>query len=160
MPRILPAEMEADVLLRDTVPGWLVEIDLASPLRFSTVGEVVWDSNTWFAEGISVQFIQANVPAIAFPNFDNLGSSIMLNNDLRDVRVSVFEYRAGAAYEYFRGYMSPAGTHYAYTLFTADTTRADRQVAPRRRMVWPVFTHMPVPGQEIRQGDTIIKVGY
>lgn len=160
MPRTLPAAMEADILLTDTAPAWLVELELTAALRYSTGGEISWNGLTWYANGISVEFSAANVPTIGFPNHANAGSALMLNNDLRDVRCNIYEWRAGAAYKYYSGYLSPAGTHYRFTYFVADSTRSERAVAPRRRMVYPVFTHMPVPGTEIRQGTSIIKVGY
>lgn len=160
MPRTLPAGIEAAILLNHTEPGWLVEMLLSSPLRYSTGGQVEWNGYVWLAGGIHVEFSQANLPTISLPNHNNAGSALMLNNILRDVVCNIYLWYSPDAELYFSGYLSPADTSYRFTRYTAETTRSDRQVAPRRRMVYPTFTRMPAPGKVIHSGNTFITVGY
>ncbi|MDR0251093.1 MAG: hypothetical protein LBI35_07300 [Burkholderiales bacterium] len=40
-------QIKALLLRRDTEAGYLVEIDLPTPLRFSSFGPVIWDGKTW-----------------------------------------------------------------------------------------------------------------
>lgn len=159
MPRILDPAMDAAILERHTDADYLVEIALDPSMYLSTAGQVDWSGNTWLAAGIGVSFSEAWIPTIAFPNHQKAGSGLFLNNVLRDVQVFIYSWYAPNAREIYRGWLSPARTDYRFAYFTAESTRSDRAVVPRRRIIYPTFTQLPVPGTEIRWQDTVVKVG-
>jgi len=98
MPRSLPATLASAIGQPVTRPGYLIQLDSATPIRFSTRGTVLYDGQ-WWLEGAAVSGLSqsaASAPTVTIPNQDNSGSALLLGDRLIDVRARIWAYDAGA----------------------------------------------------------------
>jgi len=98
MPRSLPTALATAVGQPVTQPGYLIQLDSATPIRLSTRGTVLYDGQ-WFLQGAAVSGLSqsaASTPTVTIPNDDNSGSALLLGDRLIDVRARIWGYDAGA----------------------------------------------------------------
>lgn len=81
-------------------PGRLIEIDMTTPLFFSTVGGVSWNGLAWANKGVQVSYKfdgSAKIAAqIIVPNEGQAFSSQILLQGIANVRIRIWEVYAGA----------------------------------------------------------------
>lgn len=160
MPRELSGFFEAEILKKDTQPGWLIEIQLAvdNVLRFCTTGEVEWDEELWIGYGASVQWANGGLPRIVLPNHDNSGTALLQANDLVDKRVIVYNWYPSEARPLFSGFLSLSSVDYSWAYFATSYSRTLGTKAPAGRVSAPKFTRRLVPGQTLKFYDASIEV--
>jgi len=98
MPRNLPTAVATAIGQPVTRPGYLIQLDSATPIRFSTRGTVLYDGQ-WWLDGAAVSGLSqsaASTPTVTIPNQDNSGSALLLGDRLIDVRARIWAYDAGA----------------------------------------------------------------
>lgn len=109
--RNLSAPLLAELGLTITRPGYLIEIEFASPLRLSTIGDVTYGGNNYAAADMQVRDIKADGSlnqgsALVFANTWQDMSAMILNEGIADRPVRVLAVYAGApddAVEVFAG---------------------------------------------------------
>lgn len=156
--RTLPAAVDTAVGLDLTGPTYLVEFLFGSPLYYTTRQEVTWDSKTWIALGLRVDRINADSAVVVFPNHDNTGSALALNNALRDTEIRIYEHHDTDAVEVFRGFGDDVDIDGTETRITLRSSSRGRAVAPRLRVARPTFTRLPIAGATFTLGDYVIRV--
>ena len=139
-------------------PAYLVEVLLTQPLRWSSAGALTWNGEQWLAAGMSVKVADEKGATLRIRNDDNSGSSLVLNNRLRDVEVRIYKHYNGDAVEVFRGYGGSAKLSAMYAEITLHANQSQNAKAPRGRIAAPVFTNLPKLGEVIAWGGDKIKV--
>ncbi len=158
MPRTLTAFYDAEILKKDTQPGWLIEIPLAPTVRFCTTGQGTWNSKVWKAEGAMVNWAAGGLPTIILPNYDTSGTALLQANDLLDTPVVVYSWYPSKAREFFRGYLNLSSADYRWSYFDTSFSRMSGSKAPGRRVVGPLFTRRLVPGTELTWFNSTLQV--
>lgn len=158
MARTLSATIQAAIGEHVTEPGFLVYVGLGTPLRWSTRGEVTWDSETWYAAGLEINSVAPDKASISIRNDNGYGSALALDNQLRDVQFRIYAYYDGDAQEIFRGYGGGASISMDSVSINLYASRSDGTKVPKMRIANPLFTNLPVVGTTIRWGNDELKV--
>lgn len=140
----------------------LVEVLLeGTPLYWSDRGTINWDSKTWLPVGLDLDdnFTERG-GSLKIRNDNNTGSSLVLNNTLRDVELRIYLYYNGDAKEVFRGYFGDMELDPEYATLHFESHRAANTLAPRKRIAAPIFTNLPRLGERIKWGGDTLEVTF
>lgn len=143
MSRTITPALAAELGLTITRPGYLVEIEFASPLRLSTIGDVSFGGNSYASADVQVRDIKADGSlnhggALVFANTWQDMSAMILNEGIADRVVRVLAVYAGAtdeAIEVFAGVCDDAtwDTKGRITIRLADAV-LNKAFWPRQRI--------------------------
>lgn len=144
--------MDAGIDAHVTEPIYLVEVvDL--DLHWTTSKQLTWNSIVWQAVGLRVLSVSESGARLQISNTDNVGSSLILNNQLRDTEFRIYLYYNGDAYERYRLYGSEAQINSLNVTIQLAQDTSRNTMAPRRRIAAPTFTKLP------RLGEVIVWAG-
>lgn len=160
MPINYGATIEAGMDAAIVAETLLVEILLESgSLYWSDRAQVDWNGETWLDVGLDIDpGFSDRGGAMTIDNQDNTGSSLVLNNTLRDVELRIYLHYNGDAREKFRGYFSDGELSTDKAILYFDANQYGAALAPRKRIAAPIFTNLPRQGERIRWGDDYIEV--
>ncbi len=166
MARTLDAALEAAIAEAGTAPGWLILIDAAIPLRYSTRGTLSYDGRTWTGgatlSGVGESGLLSEV-RLGLPNTDNAASALALTDLLRDVEVTVSAYYdvAGTWYAETLGTLVIAAVEAIEPLRVTFVLATPAQAAshvPDVVLGPPLCTHIPPPGTTIAWAGATITI--
>ena len=160
MSRTISTTIQTAIGENVVTPGYLVYVGLDTPLRWSTVGDVTWDGVDWLAVGMTVDRLAESETRIRIRNDDNSGSSLALNNRLRDTEFRIYAYYDGDALEVFKGYGGEASITAFDVVITLHSNRSAKAKVPRGRIAAPTFTNLPKLGAVIEWGEERLKVEF
>jgi len=164
MSRTLPSSISTAVAQPVTQPGYLIQIDATSTLRYSTRATLTYDSQTWTggARVDRLNTARGGVAAVALPNADNALSALILADALTDKRTRIWAiYGDGPtdATLMFDGVVdgSDAIGVLECIINLADNGSA-RSSIPDVVIGPPLANHLVPPGTQINWGNTIYTV--
>jgi hypothetical protein len=161
MPLEVSSEFQDGLDAHITAPAYLIEILISpSPFWWTTGAVVDWAGKTWVPSAAEVPQVGESGATIKLRNDNNTGSSLVLNNTLRDQEVRIYLYYNGDAKEIFRGYCSDAQVSLMSVSIDALPYKSQNALIPRRRVAAPTFNHLPKLGEVIRWGDEVYKVTF
>lgn len=101
MVRLLTPALAAEVGLTVTRPGYLVRMEFATELRFSTLGAVRWGGQSWETYDVKVQGLTresnaTRTASLSLGNLTNEFGAIVLSNPVADVLIEIYAVYAGA----------------------------------------------------------------
>lgn len=99
--RVITPALTAELNLTVTRPGYLIYLGLSTPQRLSTLGSVVWNSQTWAANdakvsGLSQASTAGRSAQVSLGNLDNVFGAMLLNESIADAEVEIYAVYAGA----------------------------------------------------------------
>lgn len=161
MPRITSPEFDAGIAAHIPEAVYLVEILISpSPFRWTTGALMDWDGKTWVPTAMRVPDVNDSGASIELRNDNNTGSSLVLNNTLRDQECRIYLHYNGDAKEIFRGFCSDSTVSLMSVSIQALPFRSQNALIPRRRVAAPTFNNLPKLGEVIRWGDEYFKVTF
>lgn len=158
MPRTLPAAVTTGIGLHITDPSYLVELLLDTPVYYTTMDAVDWDSKSWLANAVRLDGVSELGGTLVLRNDDSTGSALVLNNITRDKEVRIYKYYNGDAQWLYQLYMGETDIRKDEVAITLYATRLGQALAPRKRIIGPAFTNILAPGVVIRWGDERLRV--
>lgn len=158
MPRVISAPIQTGVDAAISEPSYLVEILLDAPLHYSTMDAVTWNSINWLVNGVRLEGVSEDGGRLILRNDDNTGSALVLNNVTRDKEVRIYKYYNGDAKWLYQLYLSEADIGRDEVSIAMYASRNADSVAPRLRIIEPLFTNILKPGSFIRWGDERLRV--
>lgn len=158
MPRTLPPPLEAGLDFPITEPVYLIEVLLDAPLYWTTSDQVEWNTIVWQPVAARVLQLSESSARIELRNDDNSGSSLVLNNTLRDREFRIYLFYNGEAVELFRGYGSDAQVSAMEVTIDLQVDQASNTAVPKGRLAAPKFTQLPRLGEVIKWGTEFYKV--
>lgn len=160
MPRETSTAYDDGLTAHVTEPVYLVEILTDVPFYWTTGAPVTWDSKLWLSAALSVDRVSEQGASLSLRNDNNTGSSLVLNNTLRDKACRIYLHYNGDAEEIFRGYCSDSGVKYLTATIEVVPQKNTNALIPRNRIAAPKFTNLPKLGEVIRWGDEHYKVTF
>jgi hypothetical protein len=160
MPRDVSSEFQDGLDAHITQPVYLIALLTDTPFYWTTGAEVEWNSETWIPAAAKVLQLGDRGATIGLRNDDNSGSSLVLNNTLRDKECRIYLHYNGDAEELFRGYCSDSSVNLMLARVEVLPNRAQNALIPRRRVAAPTFTNLPRPGEIIRWDNEYFKVSF
>lgn len=160
MPRDTSPAFDAGLIAHVTEPVYLIEILTDVPFYWTTSAQVTWDSKTWLPSAARVEQIGEQGARVSLRNDNNTGSSLVLNNTLRDKECRIYLFYNGDAEELFRGFCSDSSVSVMSVAIDMLPSRNSNALIPRKRIAAPTFTHLPKLGEVIRWGTEFFKVTY
>lgn len=160
MPAETSPEFNAGLIAHITEPVYLIEILTDTPFYWTTSAQVTWDGKTWLPSAARVEQISEQGARVQLRNDNNTGSSLVLNNTLRDKGCRIYLYYNGYAKEQFRGYCSDSSVSLMSVAIDMLPQRTANALIPRKRIAAPTFTNLPKLGEVIRWGTEYFKVTY
>jgi hypothetical protein len=171
--RSLTTALVAELGLRVTRPGYLVQLSYVTPVFLSTIGTVSWNGNVWSASDVRVSGIGrvgtgvGDRAGVSMGNTDNAFSALVLNQGASDVPVRVFAVYAGATatgdvVQEFGGVASGAGIDVEQNRVTLNlVTRGSGTLESPRVFINKVggFTVLQPVGSKITVGQETIILG-
>lgn len=154
--------------LEATQPGYLVLIEFSTPQRFSTRGDVTWNSLVYTSADLSVRGLVWDGKAeqngtLNFTSLDNALITLILSEGVAGRRVAIWKFYEGAVavgdpLMLFDGHgdslsINPETSDVTITLKGAGSTT---QFTPRRFISKPVFNFLPAPGTVFQMGNQTI----
>lgn len=99
--RTLDAALITELGLTVTRPGYLVSIGFSTPQYFSTLGDVSFDSKTWYGASLKVEGLQratktGRTAMLRFGDSDHAIAALVLNEGIADRAISIYSVYAGA----------------------------------------------------------------
>lgn len=160
MPRDTSTEFAAGLAAHITQPVYLIALFTDTPFYWTTGVEDDWDGETWVPNAAKVLQLSERGATIELRNDDNSGSTLVLNNTLRDKECRIYLHYNGDAEEMFRGYCSDSSVNLMSARIQVLPNRSQNALIPRRRVAAPTFTHLPRPGEIIRWDNEYFKVDF
>lgn len=82
-------------------PAWLVELTMATTLRYSSFATVTWNGQTWTAADIGISGLRVGAMSVSgsliFGNADDSFGALALTQGFADKRVRIWGYDANIA---------------------------------------------------------------
>jgi len=161
MPRDVSVEFQAGLDAHIKEAAYLIQILISpAPFYWTTGALVNWDGQTWVPTAAEVTQVNERGATIKLRNDDNTGSSLVLNNTLRDQECRIYLFYNGDAKQIFQGYCGDSSVKQMDVSIEALPYRSDRALVPRRRVAAPTFNNLPKLGEVIRWGTEYYKVTF
>jgi len=160
MSRTLPASISTAVAQPVTQPGYLIQIDADSTLRYSSRATMSYNGQSWLggARVDRLDTARGGDAAVALPNVDNALSALILADALTDKRIRIWGIYSDSPTDaelLFDGLVDGADAIGALecVLNLTDNGSA-RSSIPDVTIGPPLANHLVPPGTQISWGTT------
>lgn len=162
--------MRTEPLQHTGQPGYLVELKLATTLRFSTRDEVRWNGHTWEASRVHVAQVQPQKGAamsvdLHLDNRDMSLESLFVDHDPRGAAVSIWridgdgQLASDQAVLLMTGEIDDVPDIDAVINIGVTSEGRLSEFTPRHRLLPPLVNHPTTPGTIIDFGGERIVLG-
>lgn len=150
--------------------GYLVQLGLSSVARWSNIGQVSWNSQTWFDRSFQVAGLDFNADSelkarLDIANHDGVAGALLLDpsESMYDLTVTIYQFARGALAiddVPLVATMAVDACRVTPERVTLDLTESntDAQFSPRRRIAPPDFAFATPAGTVIAWGNEIYTV--
>jgi len=94
--RTLSSALVTELGLTITRPAYLIKINLSTPLYYSTIGNITWNSINWIGYDVKVSGVSDIQGQLILQNIDNTFSSLILNEKVAGKACQIYSVYAGA----------------------------------------------------------------
>lgn len=156
--RTISTRNDTEVAKKITKPFYIMDLVLTITYRWSTLGSVLWNGQTYTPNGLRVMEIN-DIPGgskegrFSLPNHDNAASALALGEDLNDKTCRIWKlygdepYAVDDAISVFDGVLDGSSSIKSNEVIFGFTSEGRlREMSPRIHIAPPLFNHLPARG--------------